>query len=165
MTASTPPHSAPASLATRYLMTIRVQAPMPRTLGTFPQGERRQVAFTAGTFEGADGTDLRGTLAAGGVDWQTVRSDGAVELRAHYLLLTDRDEAIEVQSDGIRIVPGDVAARLAQGDPVDPTEYYFRTHIRLSTGALRLAHLNDRIAVSTGERRPDAVHVHVHEVL
>jgi hypothetical protein len=152
-------------IRTRHLMTIAVQANLPQPLGIFPTGERRFVAFSGGTFEGAPGTDLQGVIADGGVDWQTVRNDGSVEIRAHYLLLTDRDEAIEVQSDGIRMFPPQVLARLSRGEAVDPAEYYFRTHIRLSTGAPRLAALNDRIAVSTGERRTDAVHVHVHEVL
>jgi hypothetical protein len=157
--------AAPLPIATRHLLTINVQADLPRTLGTFPSGERRFIAFTGGTFEGAAGTDLRGVLAEGGVDWQSVRSDGAIEIRAHYLLLTDRDEAIEVQSEGIRIMSADVLSRLAAGAHVDPAEYYFRTHIRLTTGAERLAHLNQRIAVSTGERGAGMVHIHVHEIL
>ena len=135
-------------------MTIVVHAEPARSLGTFPLGERRLTTFTGGTFRGADGTDLQGALADGGVDWQTMRSDGAVELRARYALLTDRDEAIEVQSEGLRVMPTD------DSEPV-----YFRTHIRLSTAAPRLAHLNDRIAVSTGERLDDAVHIHISEVL
>jgi Protein of unknown function (DUF3237) len=149
----------------RYLMTITVQATPPRPLGAFPTGERRFVAFTGGAFVGADGSGLEGTLAEGGVDWQTVRADGNVELRAHYLLVTDRGESIEVQSDGIRIMSPEVVERFAAGETIDPGEYYFRTHVRLSTGAPRLAHLNDRIAVSVGERLHDAVLIHVHELL
>jgi hypothetical protein len=68
--------------------------------------------------------------------------------------MTDRYEAIEVQSEGLRVIPSDA-----------DEQTYFRTHVRLSTAAPRLAHLNNRIAVSTGERLADAVHVHVHEVL
>lgn len=152
-------------LRTSYLMTIAVQAPIPTTLGSFPLGERRFIAFTGGEFRGPDGSDLQGTLAQGGVDWQTVRADGAVEIRAHYLLVTDRQEHIEVQSDGIRIFPPEVAALVAAGSPVDPASYYFRTHIRLFTESARLAHLNSRIAISTGERQADRVHIHVHQVL
>ena len=157
--------SNPLPIVTRHLLTVDVQADLPRTLGAFPAGERRFVAFTGGSFRGAPGTDLRGALAGGGVDWQSVRADGTIEIRAHYLLLTDRDEPIEVQSDGIRIMSADVLSRLAAGASVDPAEYYFRTHIRLTTSADRLAHLNQRIAVSTGERGAGVVHVHVHEVL
>ena len=135
-------------------MTIVVHADPARSLGQFPGGERRLTTFNGGTFEGVEGTDLRGTLADGGVDWQTVRGDGTVELRARYVLITDRDEAIEVHSKGLRVIPSNVDEQTC-----------FRTHVRLSTAAPRLAHLNNRIAVSTGERLADAVHVHVHEVL
>ena len=49
-----------------------------------------------------------------------------------------------------RATTDEIVARLGRGEYVDPAEYYFRTHIRLSTGAPRLMWLNDRIGVSTG---------------
>ena len=52
-----------------------------------------------------------------------------------------------------------------RGEDVDPDSYYFRTHVRLWTSAPRLAWLNDLLAVSTGQRDKDLVHIHVHEVL
>ena len=61
------------------------------TIGHVPRGRSRA----------ADG--LRGTVAPGGVDWQSVRADGAMEIRAHYLLRTDQDEPIEVESHGLRV--------------------------------------------------------------
>jgi hypothetical protein len=126
-------------------------------------GGRRYVAFDGGTFEGRDG--LTGSVLEGGVDWQRVRPDGHLEIDAHYTLRTDADEAIEVVSQGIRTASASVAARLAQGEQVDPDEYYFRTLVRLSTSAPRLNWLNNLIAVSTGERDRGTVRIHVHEVL
>jgi hypothetical protein len=146
----------------RHLLSIAIELDPVSVLGDFPSGERRLVTFRAGTFEGAAG--LRGTVAPGGVDWQSVRADGAVEIRAHYLLRTDQDEPIEIESHGLRVASREVAARLAGGEPVDATEYYFRTHIRLHTSAARWERLNRVIAVSTGERRVADVAVHVHEV-
>ena len=112
-----------------------------------------------------DVTACRGTIAPGGVDWQLVRPDGVVEIDAHYLLVSDDGEAIEVRSTGLRKASADVAERIARGEAVAASEYYFRTHVRLSTSAPRLAWMNDLIAVSTGERRRDTVRIHVHEVL
>ena len=146
----------------RDLMVIDVAVHPIDALGAFPLGERRVVTFAGGTFEGRDG--LRGTIAPGGVDWQLARADGVIEIDAHYLLVTDRDETIEVRSVGLRKASDEVASRLARGEPVAPSEYYFRTHIRLSTSAPRLSWMNETLAVSTGERRPDAVRIHVHEV-
>ena len=143
----------------RELMLITIQVRPLVDLG----GGRRYVAFEKGTFEGREG--LAGTLLEGGVDWQTVRADGVLEIDAHYTLRTAGNEAIEVVSQGVRKASDSVTARLAQGDPVDPDEYYFRTLIRLSSPAPRLSWLNNLIAVSTGERDRSTVRIHVHEVL
>jgi hypothetical protein len=132
-------------------------------LGVHPTGTRRFVPFDGGTFEGRDG--LRGTVAPGGVDWQLARSDGVLEIDAHYALISDAGEGIEVRSTGLRRASPDVADRIARGEIVDPSEYYFRTHIRLSTSVERLLWLNDLIAISRGERQRDRVRIHVSEVL
>lgn len=147
----------PVELRELLLITIRVRPIV--DLG----GGRRYVAFDEGTFEGRDG--LVGTVLEGGIDWQQVRPDGVVEIDAHYTLRTEADEAIEVVSQGLRKASAPVATRLAQGEPVDPDEYYFRTLVRLSTSATRLYRLNDLLAVSTGERERRTVRIHVHEIL
>jgi hypothetical protein len=143
-------------------MTIDVVVRPIVDVGAVPLGSRRMVVFDGGTFEGRDG--LRGTLEPGGVDWQLGRPDGVVEISAHYLLRSDGDEPIEVVSTGLRAASPEVTARLMAGDDVDPSEYYFRTHIRLTTPTPRLAWMNDLLAVSTGERRRGLVRIHVHEV-
>jgi Protein of unknown function (DUF3237) len=147
----------------RHLMDITVEVEPPDLLGAFPEGERRLIRFRSGSFEGADG--LRGTVADGGLDWQVVRPDGVIELAAHYWLRTDDGDAIEVRSDGIRVASPDVAARIAAGEPVDPSEYYFRTFIRLGTSSERYDRINRVLALAWGERKQSAVHIHVHEVL
>jgi hypothetical protein len=147
------------SIELRELMAIAVDVRPVVDLGA----GRRFVPFDGGTFTGRDG--LAGTILEGGVDWQQVRSDGVLEIDAHYTLLTESSEAIEVRSRGIRKAEPSVADRLARGELVDPEEYYFRTHVRLSTSAPRLMWLNDLLAVSTGERRRSVVHIHVYEVL
>jgi hypothetical protein len=143
----------------RELMSIYVDVLPPVDLG----GGRRYVPFAGGTFEGRDG--LVGSILQGGVDWQTVRAGGTLEIDAHYTLLTEAEEAIEVVSQGLRRATDSVAARLARGDQVDPDEYYFRTLVRLSTPAPRLSWLNHLIAVSTGRRDQSLVRIDVHEVL
>ena len=126
-------------------------------------GGRRFVRFAGGTFTGRDG--LHGVVPEGGVDWQRARPDGVLEIDAHYALRTERGEMIEVRSTGLRKASESVTERIARGETVAPDEYYFRTHIRLATTAARMAWLNDILAVSTGQRERDVVHIHVHEVL
>ncbi len=146
----------------RELVVIEVQVRPVVDLG----GGRRYVAFDGGTFEGRGrlgGT--AGTVLPGGIDWQTIRPDGVLEIDARYALASDAGETMEVRSRGIRKAEESVAARIARGDRVDPAEYYFRTHVRLSTAAPRLRWLNDLLAVSSGERARATVRIDVHEVL
>jgi hypothetical protein len=142
----------------RELLSVRVLVRPVVDLG----GGRRYVPFDGGDFEGRDG--LGGTLLEGGVDWQTVRTDGVLEIDAHYTLSTRESELIEVRSTGLRKASPEVAERLARGDDVDPDEYYFRTHVRLTTAAPGLSWLNDLLALSTGRRDQSVVRIDVHEV-
>jgi hypothetical protein len=143
------------------LMNITVQVEEAVSAGKTPVGEVRLIRFASGTFEG-DG--LRGRLLPGGTDWQQVRADGVLEIRAHYLLQTDLGETIEVMSEGLRDASPDVLARIALDETVDPAEYYFRTHIRLRTASERIAHLNRLLAVSFGSRQARSVHLRVFAV-
>jgi len=144
------------------LLTIDVEVEPVLDLGDVCTGVRRLIPFTRGTFRGRDG--LAGTLAPGGTDWQLVRSDGTFEIDAHYVLRTDGGALIEVRSIGIRRASAEVLDRIAAGEPVDPGEYYFRTHIRLATADPTLAWMNDLLAVSSGERRQSAVRINVFEL-
>ena len=87
------------------------------TLGPAPQGERRFVPLGGGT---AEGPELNGRLVEGGVDWQWQRSDGVLEIAAHYVIRADDGGLIEVRSDGLRHGPAEVMQRLARGEEVDP---------------------------------------------
>ena len=141
------------------LMTVEVGVVAPISAGQTPKGEVRVIPFTGGSFDG--GPDLRGTVLGGGADWQTVRADGALEIRAHYLLETDLGERIEVVSEGVRDAAPEVLARLAAGDEVPADQYYFRTSVRFATAAERLMHLNSTLAVATGERQANLVRLRI----
>jgi Protein of unknown function (DUF3237) len=137
------------------LLRITVAVHPPIDIGPTPAGDVRVIPFDDGTFTFADG--VSGRLLDGGTDWQHVRPDGVVEIRARYLLETEHGERIQVTSDGIRHAAPGVLERIAAGEQVDPAEYYFRTFIRLNTGAPRLAHLNRLLVIGRGRRTRDAV--------
>jgi hypothetical protein len=143
------------------LMTITADLHETISSGPTPQGEIRVVPFASGSFEAPE---FRGRLLPGGADWQRVRSDKVLEIRAHYMLETDRNERIEVISEGIRAAPADVLERMARGDEVPPDLYYFRTCVRFNTGAERLAHINCLLAIAVGERRRSRVHLQLYAV-
>ncbi|MBB4614836.1 DUF3237 domain-containing protein [Novosphingobium taihuense] len=75
--------------------------------GTTPLGGRNIIPITGGTFSGPA---IRGTVMPGGWDWQLIRPDGCVQLKADYFIKTD---------DGvvINIVNTAVACRDGQGKP------------------------------------------------
>ncbi len=118
-------------------------------IGETPHGLRRMVPITGGTFEGAN---IRGTVLAGGADWQVVRGDGVAELQALYLLQTEDGVRIQVENRGLRHGPESVMKRLAAGEPVDPSEYYFRAVPRISAPAGKYEGLNRSLFLCTGSR-------------
>jgi len=144
----------------RPLLRLIVDVAPPVEVGQIAEGLRRYVPITGGSFTG----EISGQILPG-VDWQTVLSDGTIELAAHYALQTDAGERIEVVSTGLRAGPPEILARLNKGEPVDPALYYFRTVIRLRTASERLRRFNTMLAYSKGERRASKVHLEVFEIL
>jgi hypothetical protein len=119
------------------------------SLGPGPYGERRYVPLGGGSVEGPE---LNGVLVPGGVDWQVARADGVLDIGAHYVIRTADGALVEVQSNGLRHGPPEVMARLARGDAVDPSEYFFRTLMRFTTGHPDWLHLNKVMAIACGRR-------------
>jgi len=124
-------------------------------LGDFPQGHRRIVPLTGGTFTGPD---LSGTLVPGAsADWQTVLPDGTALGDIRYTLRTDDGKLLYVESRGVRHGPAEVLARLGRGENVDPTEYTFRTTTRIETAAPVLDWLNKGVFISVAGRQAAGV--------
>lgn len=145
-----------------FLMDLAVEVGEVVSMGMTPLGERRVVGINGGTFEGPE---LRGEILAGGADWQLARSDGVLELDAHYVLREQAGGMVRVVSQGYRHGPADIMAALARGEQVDPSEYFFRTVMRFETGAPHLEWLNKMLAVATGERQARCVLLSAHKLL
>jgi Protein of unknown function (DUF3237) len=127
-----------------------------------PQGERRIVPVTGGTFEGPT---VKGKVLPGGADYQLIHADGFTEVEAHYVLETDRGERVYVTNIGMRHAPPDVIAELNAGKLVDPAKVYFRTSPTFETDAPRLQWMTRALFVCTGERYPDGVKIRFYRVL
>lgn len=134
-----------------YLCRIKAQVASTCSLGGGVHGERRFVPIIGGVVEGPA---LAGDIVSGGVDWQTLRADGTLDIAAHYVIRAGDGALIEVSSKGYRHAPPDVARRLAAGESVAPDEYYFRTAINFQTGAQQWQHLNSVVAIGKGQRAP-----------
>jgi hypothetical protein len=120
------------------------------------------VPILAGSFEGPR---MKGTVPAGGADWQVTRPDGITEIEACYTLQTDDGVVIRVINRGLRHGPLEVMRRLAQGEAVDPSEYYFRAAPSFEAPLGMYDWLNQRLFISTGRRLRASVQLDFYEVV
>lgn len=145
-----------------YVCSLKVSIADALVVGETPHGTRRIIPITGGTFEGPN---LKGTIINGGADWQVVRKDGVAELSALYTLKTEDGTLIYVKNTGMRVATPEVAQRIAKGEKVSPTEYYFRAIPVFETPPGKYEWLTKSIFVSTGVRNPDHVLITVYRVL
>jgi Protein of unknown function (DUF3237) len=127
----------------------------PLDLGDFPQGHRRIVPLSGGTFTGPE---LSGKLVPGAsADWQTVLPDGTALGDIRYTLRTDGGDLLYVESRGVRHGSAEVLGRLGRGEAVDPTEYTFRTATQVETAAPALDWLNKGVFIGVAGRQASGV--------
>jgi hypothetical protein len=147
------------SLQLLYTSSVEVETPL--ELGKSPYGERRIINIKGGAFSGPK---LSGRVLPGGADWQIIRYDGITEVEARYTLQTDDGALIYVSNWGLRHGPKEVMERLAAGEKVDASEYYFRTTPIFETGSPDYQWLNSLVAIAAGQRLANEVIITVYEV-
>ncbi|MBV9832853.1 MAG: DUF3237 domain-containing protein [Alphaproteobacteria bacterium] len=151
------------TLNSAHLFTIRLDVGAMDDMGVTPYGHRRIATVAGGTFEG---DELKGTVQptpAG--DWITVRSDGVWELDVRLTLKTHDGHLIYMYYRGLRHGPQWVLDRLAKGEKVDPSEYYFRTAPRFETASEKYSFLNRIISVGVGRREATGPIYEVFQIL
>jgi len=149
-------------LSEKPILLIQCQLESILKFGVTPYGERRIINILGGTVQGPK---LKGRILPGGADWQIVRNDGVVDLRARYTVETDSGAHILVNSEGLRHGPPEVMERLARDETVDPSLYYFRAFMRFETADPAASWLNRILTIGYGSRENKAVRLAVHEVL
>lgn len=150
-------------LRSRPLFRIEMTLHPIQDLGATPAGRRRIVPVAGGSFEGSR---LRGAvLPQAGGDWLLERADGSFQQDVRLTLEVDDGALVLMTYRGVRVAPPEVSARLARGEPVDPSTYYLRTAPLFETSAARHAWLNGIVAVGVGERLPGGVRYDLFEVL
>ncbi|WP_298181928.1 DUF3237 domain-containing protein [Saccharomonospora sp.] len=133
---------------------VRVELGDLLTVGPTAMGLRRIVPIVGGRI---DGDRLSGEILPGGADWQLMHGDGSTTIDTRYTARTDDGALIYLATSGVRHGPATVLRRLADGEPVDPREYYFRLGVRLETGDERYAWLTRTVFVAYAARLADAV--------
>ena len=149
-------------LRSEYLFTLTGEVGPPQAVGETPHGRRLIVPVLGGDFEGPK---LRGRILPGGTDWILVRGDGSFQLDVRITLETDDGHLIGMTYKGIRHGTPEVIGRLTRGEPVDPSEYYFRVVPSFEAGPGKYEWLNRIVSVATGERRPSGPVYEVYQIL
>jgi hypothetical protein len=141
-----------------FAFELRVKVDAITELGQTVKGLRRVIPIMGGTFEGPS---IRGDVVPGGYDWQIGRSDGVTELEARYVLRTHDGTLITIVNHGLRHGSPQVMQRLARGETVDPSEYYFRSIPIFETADAQYEWLTKSVFIATGSRQANQVIIQV----
>jgi hypothetical protein len=133
---------------TEFLFRAEIDLQAPQMVGQTPQGNRIIFVVERGTFEGPK---LKGEFLAGGGDWFLLRPDGVGELDVRVTLRTDDGQLVYMAYRGILDAAPAVMARILRGQPVERSEYYFRTAPTFQTAAPQYDWLNRIQAIGIGE--------------
>ncbi|WP_380173663.1 DUF3237 domain-containing protein [Kineococcus sp. DHX-1] len=152
---STPP---PPSL--RFAFEARVACDPPLRIG---RGEREEVWFTPITGGTVEGPRLRGKVLPHGGDWSVSRANGT-ELDARYLLQADDGAVIDIRNRGFWVSTPEVEARADAGEPVEETEFYYRTSAQFQTDAPQHEWLTRTVVVGLARPEPGFVCIRFHEL-
>jgi hypothetical protein len=151
-----------AAPALDYFADLEFDVGAPQVLGQGPRGMRRVVSIHGGRARGKGWTAC---VLPGGADFQLIVSDTLSELDARYGLETDAGDLIYVQNHALRAAPPEVMARLLRGEPVDPSQIYFRCNPRFETSSPAFKWICERLFVGAGVRHPAQVKVRVFSLL
>lgn len=125
-------------------------------LGLVAGVRKRIVPITGGSFSGPR---IRGEVLSGGGDWQSILPDGSAQVRALYTLKAEDGTMIGITNAGIRRGPPQVLARLAAGEDVDPSLYYFRAAPTFDVVDGPHQWLKENLFVAVGVRHPNSVSI------
>jgi len=135
----------------------------PVQIGATPDGTRRIIPILAGGY--VKGPKISGRLLGNAADWQVTRPDGVTVADAIYAIETDDGAIIQIRNRGLRHGPPEVMQRLMAGDPVDPSEYYFRTVPEFIAPSGPYEWLNRSIFLCAGARFASSIKLWVWRVL
>ena len=139
----------------------RITLAPPIEQGVVDGKRTRFIPITGGTIKGPK---LNGVILAGGGDWQSIHPDGLTEIYARYSMKADDGTVIAITNPGVRVASPEVIARLAAGEDVDPSLYYFRTTPVFEVAAGPHDWMRRSVFVARGIRKPDHVVIEVFEV-
>ena len=109
-----------------------------------PTGTRMLFPVVSGA---VDGSELRGRLIPGSIDWVTVGSDGIGRMDVHAMIETHDGALVQLTATG-RAVLGDLAAAFLAGEEVRGADAYLRISPLFETTDERYTWLNEVVTVA-----------------
>jgi Protein of unknown function (DUF3237) len=145
--------SAPAPTL-EYVFSVRATLDPPVEQGTIDGKRKRFIPVTGGMVYGPR---LNGEVMGGGGDWQAIGTGGLTEVWAKYQIKAKDGTVIGVTNAGVRTASPEVIDKLAKGEDVDPSLYYFRTTTQFEVASGPHEWLRRHAFVARGIRKPDHV--------
>ncbi|EBA04573.1 hypothetical protein RB2150_10826 [Rhodobacteraceae bacterium HTCC2150] len=146
----------------RPLFSYVAEVATPQVAPKGPYGTRRFIPITGGTFMG---DRVSGKLLGGGADCQLIRPDGVAEMSVRLPFETDDGVMFLMRGLALRHGSAEVMQRIINGEDVPSEEYYFRESMIFEAPKGKYDWLNKILAIATGDRRKDTVHINVFELL
>ncbi|MCF8468224.1 MAG: DUF3237 domain-containing protein [Sneathiella sp.] len=138
------------SLRHAFDMHLTVKAPV-LNLGKTHYGNRLIAEVTGGVVKGPM---LEGHIHGGGGDWLLLRDDDVMQLDVRLTIEASDGGLIYVTYRGLRHGPKEVMDKMAAGEAVDPSQYYFRMTPAFETSSTSHQWLNKHLFIGTGARNP-----------
>jgi hypothetical protein len=138
----------------QYAFSVKANLLPPLEQGEVDGKRMRFIGITGGT---VDGPKLSGEVLSGGGDWQKIGTNGLTEVHARYFLRATDGTVIGVTNSGVRVASPEVIERIAKGEDVDPSLYYFRTTPTFEVTAGAHEWLRRKTFVARGIRKPTHV--------
>ena len=149
-------------LKSTYIGELRAEVTGSYMLGGSPLGLRRLDRLDRGHFKGPK---IQAEIVTGGMDLLLGGTDGALRPDVRLVLTLDDGETLLIVYRGVRHGPPEVMQRIADGEQVQPHEYYLRTSLVFETASSKYDWMNRIVAVGVGRREPGAAVYDVYEVL
>lgn len=133
------------------------------TIGDIGKGVLRWVPITGGTFEGPghNGAGLKGTVLPYGQDLQLIRPNGEWDLDAQYMLKTEENEVILINSKVTRFGNSDDLNNLRDGKPYNIDEIKGAGFTVFEVSSPRLEWMKHHTFFPMGKRYPNGVVVQI----
>ncbi len=145
-----------------HVCDLAVTIAAPVEVGQTPAGLRRMIPITGGAVQGPR---LNGKVLPGGADFQLILNGGTqAHLDARYVIELEDGTRVFVQNTALRVASLENSQRIMRGEPVNPSDIYFRCQPKLEAADEKWAWLAESQFIGNGRRAPDGVFLSFYRV-